>query len=1347
MRSIFTCFILFISLSFHVTDLPAQSVTITESRCVNTGMVIFGGTVGAGGPYQLSAISYPLSYTPTGTHVSQSLPDTFAALFPGSYDFKIIDQNGVDFTYPGIVVPGNYVLPGNNDYNPVTISVTNCSSPNGAITGQMTNGRPPYTYTIIEGPAQAGTSNSTGNFTGLPAGQYKLQAADSCQNVQTRNVIVAGNVQSISITAAPVSFINCNTFSLNSLTVNPSFPIGGHYEIINYDTSGGSIVRASGTTLPAAFTLFSSMDVGAGRVKIIVYDACGNEAIYTPLTYTNVAMPVVSGGNINKISCDTFSLVSLSVSPPATAGTLYQVVSYAFGQVPVVYTSTVLPINFKATKSDIAGGKIIVGIQDSCGNFISTDQVRSISNEWDFAPVIKIKCDSVTVSNIIFSGSLFTPLSIHVRAIYKNGIGDFDSTNAQQVNTFPFLITGIPSNANPLIISVKVADNCGEYRDFRQEFMFGVLKAGAQLVDCNVSKIQYTAYGNFRPPVTFSISPDVSGGGADTTGKFDLPQGVYIVTATDSCGKTSTVDTLLLSRKWKLTRPEKRKLCVPGYLSNRIAVPSKSTGTITIRQYEGGMPVTALSNLLSTKTFASAFTSCILCPDSAVTGEWITYDSTLAGHTYAYVVTDSCGNADTISIFNDVDNVQPFYHRSFSKTKCVNGSDVYGNWRSYGDPQNNVIVSVFDSAHNQLLGFNSGGISNIATYPNGQILLYDTGPGVYTIEYSFINCPVKYIDTVYVKNYVQPKVTTVQSFTPCSSGSPVIVTGSDGIPPYTYAIVNSYPDHYTSPSQTSPVFTFPLSQSTVTVRVLDFCLNSSTRTVAVTRAASPSIRSNPALLSTCTLPFAIRLFTDSVYAGSIFEWTKTTGAGAGTTIISTRTFVDILYTSIADTGTYKLRVRVPNTCFDVSAVFVLDSVAVTCNPGIAGNVFDDANGLSDGIVNGFGTNAGGLNAFLINTSNTVAAVAPVSVSGTYSFTNVTAGTYSVILSTALAAIGTTAPIAVLPAGWVYTGEHGGASAGNDGTVNGKLSSILIDTTIVTELNFGIDSVPIANDTAEYRTNPGGTIQLQVPVLTGSDAEDGIYDGVSGINTIIIQSLPVNAILYYNGIAATVGQVIINYNPLLLTIDPYNGIASTQFTFSEVDAASVPSLPDTVIILFNNVPVTITSLTAAKDNKNVKISWTVAEQINILSYTVEYSLDGYHFNAIGTVAAINVSNYSMEHLTPANGINYYRLRITGNDGKISYSKIATIRLGNLSVIAVAPNPFENRIDVMAPLERKSPVKIILFDADGRLVYQNIFSGSIGTNLFSISTQSKISAGVYILCLITDDFIFRTRVVKN
>jgi hypothetical protein len=243
---------------------------------------------------------------------------------------------------------------------------------------------------------------------------------------------------------------------------------------------------------------------------------------------------------------------------------------------------------------------------------------------------------------------------------------------------------------------------------------------------------------------------------------------------------------------------------------------------------------------------------------------------------------------------------------------------------------------------------------------------------------------------------------------------------------------------------------------------------------------------------------------------------------------------------------------------------------------ISGNVFDDGNGLNaGGNVDGTGISLPSgtqLYANLLNAAGTtVIATVPVNADGTYNFYGVAANTnYTVQLSINQGTAGSATPVTALPASWVNTGEDCCDNAGSDGTMNG-LVSVAVTTTDLTNANFGINKIPEATDIlAPSQINPGGTIQVAVPTLVGSDVEDG---AMGAGKTIRIDVLPTNALLYYNGALVVAGVPIANYNPALLTIDPNPSDATqpnvlAQFQYSFQDAAgSWDAVPSTVTMEF------------------------------------------------------------------------------------------------------------------------------------------------------------------------------------
>lgn len=134
---------------------------------------------------------------------------------------------------------------------------------------------------------------------------------------------------------------------------------------------------------------------------------------------------------------------------------------------------------------------------------------------------------------------------------------------------------------------------------------------------------------------------------------------------------------------------------------------------------------------------------------------------------------------------------------------------------------------------------------------------------------------------------------------------------------------------------------------------------------------------------------------------------------------------------------------------------------------ISGNLFYDANGMRDNLVNGTYMIPSGVNAVLYDpTTNTVLAVQAIPGyqqpgQGTFSFSVDPYSQYRVMLSTSNPAVGSQAPVsASLPFSFISTGEVIGTGLGNDGTVDGKSAVINVFTSNITNVNFAISRFTI-----------------------------------------------------------------------------------------------------------------------------------------------------------------------------------------------------------------------------------------------------------------------------------------------
>lgn len=251
---------------------------------------------------------------------------------------------------------------------------------------------------------------------------------------------------------------------------------------------------------------------------------------------------------------------------------------------------------------------------------------------------------------------------------------------------------------------------------------------------------------------------------------------------------------------------------------------------------------------------------------------------------------------------------------------------------------------------------------------------------------------------------------------------------------------------------------------------------------------------------------------------------------------------------------------------------------------ISGKVYDDANALTDGLINGtLISNAGGqLYVNLVNTASNTLVSSKAVTNGTFTF-NTTDGlipgvtTYKLVLAASATA---TTPSLPNTSVWLNTGE-GTTGTSGDGTVDGSFTfgAAVVDGQAI---DFGIEARPVPNalSTAPSQVNPGGTntVTIAATLFSANDATDLNNTGL--VKYIHIVSFPTNtttvnfasAATSVNGTYTTVSYTAANFpaggvylatnatgNPTSsITVDPVDGAVTVDFTYKAVDQALVES---------------------------------------------------------------------------------------------------------------------------------------------------------------------------------------------
>jgi len=183
---------------------------------------------------------------------------------------------------------------------------------------------------------------------------------------------------------------------------------------------------------------------------------------------------------------------------------------------------------------------------------------------------------------------------------------------------------------------------------------------------------------------------------------------------------------------------------------------------------------------------------------------------------------------------------------------------------------------------------------------------------------------------------------------------------------------------------------------------------------------------------------------------------------------------------------------------------------------------------------------------------------------------------------------------------------------------------------------------------------------------------------------------------------------------------------------------------------NPLPITINYFKGAKNNGNHLLNWQVT-CVSTPSATIEIerSSDGINYSPVYSIFATAVrcqQPFDFTDNQPAKGINYYRLRMTDINGKVTYSSI--VHLINASkgidVMNIAPNPIVNgSFNLKISAAEKTQMELVITDMQGRVLQRQSASMIAGFNLIPMNVRN-LAAGTYQLFGNSEDG--RTRVLR-
>jgi hypothetical protein len=210
---------------------------------------------------------------------------------------------------------------------------------------------------------------------------------------------------------------------------------------------------------------------------------------------------------------------------------------------------------------------------------------------------------------------------------------------------------------------------------------------------------------------------------------------------------------------------------------------------------------------------------------------------------------------------------------------------------------------------------------------------------------------------------------------------------------------------------------------------------------------------------------------------------------------------------------------------------------------------------------------------------------------------------------------------------------------------------------------------------------------------------------------------------------------------------------TTGLFNVVEGDNIRNM-DAGIILPSSVPVRLVSFTGTLNGNIAYLQWATAQEQNTSHFDVERSLDGLNFSKTGnSVTARGNSSVRSDYNLPDNltGIRatkvYYRLKIVDRNGSVEYTNIVVVRLGDVKITNVYPNPFTDVIRIEMDSKERATAQIKLYDVTGKVVMSKQQIVEAGGNLVTVTGVQQLPQGAYTLEVINGSERISQKLIKR
>ncbi|MBL0359135.1 MAG: T9SS type A sorting domain-containing protein [Chitinophagaceae bacterium] len=197
-----------------------------------------------------------------------------------------------------------------------------------------------------------------------------------------------------------------------------------------------------------------------------------------------------------------------------------------------------------------------------------------------------------------------------------------------------------------------------------------------------------------------------------------------------------------------------------------------------------------------------------------------------------------------------------------------------------------------------------------------------------------------------------------------------------------------------------------------------------------------------------------------------------------------------------------------------------------------------------------------------------------------------------------------------------------------------------------------------------------------------------------------------------------------------TVAPGSTTSNGSITANGVAVFSPFTLSSTQL---NVIPVKLEYMRGQKNGSRNLLNWKLTCTSASLTMEIERAADTRNFSSIGSINATQArcsQPFDFTDAQPLAGYNYYRLKMTDIDGKVSYSPVVLISSNQKGFAAagIYPSVVSSQASLSISSSEATSIKTRITDMAGRVLQRSSDAIAAGSSLLNVDC-SKLAAGYY------------------